>query len=662
MTGMKSLFGSILLAVIIILVALPAHAEMPTVVATSPENGQTGVDPDLSQIILDFSKPMSLGFSINGLEPGFSDFTWSNDNQRLTITKDEGTGPSEDGTIVELTLNPPPYYSFLDAENNPLGTYFFSFTMSSDSDPESPVVVSTSPGNGATDVEPDIQSVSVTFSKSMSAGKSVNSYGNWQISETTQVTWSEDGRTATISRDDAAANLAALSVVRLILNQNGDGFEDTSGHILGTYSLAFTIRAATAEENPTVVSISPGSGSFIGQFTDWVAVTFSKEMQTDSNVTCNTGNWDLTGAETYWSTDQKTFYFSRANAGRELPAGETCQFTLNSGGASGFRDMDGNPLDEYSFSFTIETPASTYRVLKILPEDSSHDFSWPYYLSIPDSLRSSPALLVEPNNTGTTSDDQMVHDMSAYNLLKNRTSFASDLKVPLLVPTFPRPYSSWQIYTHALDRECLTTDVEGIERIDLQLIEMIEDAIERLKVMGIEAKSKVYIMGFSASGMFTNRFTILHPDRVLAAAIGSPGGWPIAPVASWQGETLDYHVGIADLEELTGSPADMDGIKSVPMFLYMGDQDTNDSVPYGDSYDDTQREQVNRLFGTNPVQRWPNAEAIYTAVGCNSEFKLYPGVTHTITEEMYSDIKRFFIRNSGRPSFLPGIIINLLCD
>ena len=103
-------------------------------------------------------------------------------------------------------------------------------------------------------------------------------------------------------------------------------------------------------------------------------------------------------------------------------------------------------------------------------------------------------------------------------------------------------------------------------------------------------------------------------------------------------------MGIADVEQLTGSPANIQGIKSVPMFLYMGDQDTNDSVPFGDSYDEDQREQVNRLFGTTPVERWPYAEAIYAAAGCNSQFKLYPGVAHTITTEMFLDIKDFFNR------------------
>ena len=66
---------------------------------------------------------------------------------------------------------------------------------------------------------------------------------------------------------------------------------------------------------------------------------------------------------------------------------------------------------------------------------------------------------------------------------------------------------------------------------------------------------RVLMAGFSAPGVFTNRFAVLHPERVFAAAVGGPDGWPIAPVRADQGEMLPYPVGIADIEELSGSPS-----------------------------------------------------------------------------------------------------------
>ena len=274
-------------------------------------------------------------------------------------------------------------------------------------------------------------------------------------------------------------------------------------------------------------------------------------------------------------------------------------------------------------------------------------FLWPYYLNIHNTSKST-TLLVLPNNTGYPSNDQTVHDKAAKDLAEWGYNFAKELNIPLLVPTFPRPegevsdYSIAEVYTQALDRETLETSRSGIQRIDLQLIAMIDDAIERLSQEGIDVDSKIFIMGFSASGMFTNRFTLLHPDRVKAAAIGSPGGWPIAPIDKWEGESLRYHVGVSDVQQLTGNPFNLDLFKTIPLFFFMGDQDINDSVPFGDSYVQEDRDLVNRLFGTTPVLRWPKAEQIYEYVGCNSQFVLYPGAGHEITSAMAKDLKDFF--------------------
>lgn len=76
------------------------------------------------------------------------------------------------------------------------------------------------------------------------------------------------------------------------------------------------------------------------------------------------------------------------------------------------------------------------------------------------------------------------------------------------------------------------------------------------------------MMGFSASGQFSNHFAILHPERILATAAGSPGGcWPLAPIDRWQGEALNYNVGIADVEALTGIAIDPAKLRAVPLFL-----------------------------------------------------------------------------------------------
>jgi hypothetical protein len=282
------------------------------------------------------------------------------------------------------------------------------------------------------------------------------------------------------------------------------------------------------------------------------------------------------------------------------------------------------------------------------PDDGFH---WAYYLHIPSSIylasdkKQKTFLMIEPNNTGQPNDDVKVHDTAARELVQRRSSFASELGVALLVPTFPRPSPmnmATPAYIHALDKNTLITSENKLERIDLQLIAMVDDAIERLSEKGLEVEEKVLMNGFSASGMFTSRFAILHPEKVQAAAIGSPGGWPVVPVGQWQGENLSYPVGVSDITQLIDKEFDLVTFQHVPLFLYLGAEDTNDAVPGPFGYTPMQRQQINSLFGNTPVERWPIAEEIYTSVECNTRFVLYPDAGHILINEMWRDIQEFF--------------------
>jgi pimeloyl-ACP methyl ester carboxylesterase len=274
-------------------------------------------------------------------------------------------------------------------------------------------------------------------------------------------------------------------------------------------------------------------------------------------------------------------------------------------------------------------------------------FSWAYYLYVPVKLRDRSAaktctILVRPNNTGQIDDDAAVHGRAARNDVTDLQSFADRLAVVVLEPTFPRPKSDWQIYTHALNRATLLTDKPRLVRIDRQLEAMIDHAAARLAAEGMAVDHRVLLFGFSASGMFANRFTFLHPERIKAAAIGSPGGWPLAPASYWHGKTLPYPIGVADVEAVAGKPFDAAAAARVPMFLFMGDQDTNDSVIFRDSYSKSDENLIGELFGKTPVSRWPFAERLYREVLPRAIFKEYPGVGHKVTKQMLADVQAFF--------------------
>ena len=272
------------------------------------------------------------------------------------------------------------------------------------------------------------------------------------------------------------------------------------------------------------------------------------------------------------------------------------------------------------------------------PED---EFHWPYLLYVPQEIKKA-RLMIIPNNTGEF-DDFRIHEEKAKAEILKGAKLADRLGVPLLVPVFPRLKKEGKIYTHALDRDCLIIDRNGLKRLDLQLIEMINNARARLNQQGVTIQEKVFLFGFSASGMFVNRFTILHPEQVHAVACGAPGGWPIAPSSKFQGKKLRYPIGIADISELTGMEINIDEIRKVPMFMFLGEEDNNDSVIYRDSYEKEDETLILALFGKTPQQRWKIAEELYQSAGCVSLFKTYQGVGHAITPEIQQDIVEFFL-------------------
>jgi predicted esterase len=289
------------------------------------------------------------------------------------------------------------------------------------------------------------------------------------------------------------------------------------------------------------------------------------------------------------------------------------------------------------------------QLIKISPEPGK-GFHWDYFLYLPKSL-SDPSLrsekrylFVAPNNTGRTDDNIQTHEEAARRKMFGLGQFAENLRAPVLQPIFPRPKQDWKNYTHALDRDTLLTQDEGLKRLDLQLIAMVDDAIGRLQANKISMDRRVLMYGFSAAGMFTNRFALLHPERVFAAAIGSPGGWALAPVKKYNNQALRYPIGVGDLSEVVKKFSfNSRAFKALRLYFFLGEKDTNDSLKFRDGYDKEDEEFVVKNFGGTLVERWKITEKLYRESGCrNCRFVLYKEAGHSVTKQMVDDITAFF--------------------
>ena len=499
---------------------------------------------------------------------------------------------------------------------------------------EPPKVFSTNPPNGAIGVRPDFRSVYIIFDKPMvwpiliPDNKCISFSKN--VGDGAVVQWGEN--IFHLERS-SRADLPFGTVIRLTLNPPGaasDCFRDTEGNRLPTYSLTFTIRQNPDDPpiEPQVVATNPPDGATgVNPNISSISITFDKPMADTSPLLgplIYSYGWGPSSWS--WSADQRTFTFTRENAGDPLPSGRTNVFVLNPLLYSRFQDTQGNVLNEFSYSFTIEGDLETLyesmydvQIIKV-PADPGKGFHWPYYLSVPNTPLDPSLLFVAPNNTGMDAYDPVLHDVTAKEILYWQTATVNDwnLKVPVLVPTFPRYPGQ---YFQSLGPVAFQKNLEEeVQRIDLQLIGMIEDAKERLRSMEAPVYKKVFMMGFSASGTFTNMFSIMHPEIVQACSIG--GGPPTILYregTAWKFKAADR---IWDLQKLAGTPFNLRAYQKVPQYIFVGDQD-----------------------GNYETEGWEYAKAKYAAMEANAQFIVYSGVGHWYSPEMLADLKGFFDQN-----------------
>jgi len=284
-----------------------------------------------------------------------------------------------------------------------------------------------------------------------------------------------------------------------------------------------------------------------------------------------------------------------------------------------------------------------------IPANPEKGFKWSYFLYVPSKV-SDGHLLVVPNNTGKFDDFSVIRQRTLENM-QGRLSWANKLEVPLLVPVFPRfdNDSDGTIASQYLGRGSLEKSWQNkypdIASEDLQLIAMIDDARERLASLNVKVDEKIFIEGYSASAMFTSRFTILHPERVQASVFGGHG-WAIVPVDKWETISLPYPYGTGDIEKLTGIPFNLEEFKKVAIFAYMGEADDNGwALPWyiGDNRNPSSYySSFKNKFGTSSKELSDSASQIYQELNCSAVFTLYPNQNHQSAFRHDSEILKFF--------------------
>lgn len=211
--------------------AVTNRVRVPKVVKLVPANGATEVDPATKMIRVTFDMPMGEGFSFTDGGPDYPKTPagqgpkWSADGKTCLLPV-----ALRSGHEYELGLNSVSHKNFNSKWGVPLAPVRYSFKTSGEPvadenirndddaaiDPSgAPQIVKMDPENGATDVDPSLTKLTVTFDRPMAGSFSWTGGGEMfpTIPAGGKPSWSEDRKTCTLP-----VELAAGKQYRLGLN------------------------------------------------------------------------------------------------------------------------------------------------------------------------------------------------------------------------------------------------------------------------------------------------------------------------------------------------------------------------------------------------------------------------------------------------------------
>lgn len=207
-----------------------------------------------------------------------------------------------------------------------------------------------------------------------------------------------------------------------------------------------------------------------------------------------------------------------------------------------------------------------YKIM-FLAIDSDNGINIPSILAIPLSNEVNNQIIVEANNLESEDSKEIIEQgvQTGYRL----ACLTCDLPAPIIIPLIPS-HKNYP-YLQQLSIECFDIPKgDKNYRIDEQVVRIINKSKVILKnEVGLIASDKIFLNGYSSSGVFAQRFALLHPDVVETACIGGASGSIPLPT-----KDLSYPLGIADYEQLTGRTFDFENYSKIKFKYYVGELET----------------------------------------------------------------------------------------
>lgn len=255
-----------------------------------------------------------------------------------------------------------------------------------------------------------------------------------------------------------------------------------------------------------------------------------------------------------------------------------------------------------------------------------------YLLAIPENFNGNTNMVVESFNSGGKEENYYAFNIASAihegNNLQNLLIDACE-DTPILLPI--TPCLAGHPDTQQLSKESIIE-----ENMAQKFLDCIKDAQNKVqKITGKKLDEKIFLHGYSASGVFAQRFALIYPEIIDRCLIGGAAG--TIPIPN---EELDYPIGIRDYESLFGKKFNEEAYKNIQFGYYVAENEARESGSYdingekivspnqipAPMHDMSYRipttplevgKKQRELYGTTMDERYKNAIEYYQKLGIN---------------------------------------------
>lgn len=189
-----------------------------------------------------------------------------------------------------------------------------------------------------------------------------------------------------------------------------------------------------------------------------------------------------------------------------------------------------------------------------------------YIIGIPEGLKDNAEMFVETYNSGGRQTDtyfqnvQHAMEDNGNPIEKNYADFMTDF--PFVVPIVPD-------LKGMPDFQQMSVEAVKDYKVHKKVKECIDDAKKQIEqITGKKVQDKIFLSGYSASGVFAQRFALAYPELINRALIGGAAGTIPVPTRK-----IKYPIGIQDYEELFEKEFDSEVYKQIQFAYYVGEKE-----------------------------------------------------------------------------------------